>query len=180
MEHSSRWVGKMLFGFDPTNCTEHFVRRHRDKPTMLFGCQRSMCTEHGLGLDNAPNVFRCIVVEAVEVEERVRRCRRRCPSGCPAVADGRRLCVLKGPLTCGDAGWGLLGVPGGGIPIGVDDAVIMVCARGLCWPECLHADAPPVAVSWSRTSGSSRGKRECVRAEGCGAAGGWDNSTRKA
>src|SRR5674476_853760 len=42
--------------------------RHRDKPSMLFGCQRSMCTEHGLGLDNAPDVLSCIVVEAVEVE----------------------------------------------------------------------------------------------------------------
>jgi hypothetical protein len=27
-----------------------------------------MCTEHGLGLDNAPDVLGCIVVEAVEVE----------------------------------------------------------------------------------------------------------------
>ena len=35
---------------------------------MLFGCQRSICTEHGLGLDNAPDVLSCIVVEAVEVE----------------------------------------------------------------------------------------------------------------
>jgi hypothetical protein len=35
---------------------------------MLFGCQRSMCTEHGLGLDNAPEVLRCLVVEAVQVD----------------------------------------------------------------------------------------------------------------
>ena len=35
---------------------------------MLFGCQRSMCTEHGLGLDNAPEVLGCLVVEAVQVD----------------------------------------------------------------------------------------------------------------
>jgi len=57
---------------------------------MLFGCQRSMCTEHGHGLDNAPEVLRCHVVEAVQVGDLAFAVVdvARCVSGCSRLSSG--------------------------------------------------------------------------------------------
>jgi hypothetical protein len=63
-EHSRPWDGKMLFGFGPANCAEHFVRPASRQANFVFGCQKMMCTEHGLELAAAPDVLRCVVERA--------------------------------------------------------------------------------------------------------------------
>jgi hypothetical protein len=64
MEHSSRWAGKMLFGFDPANCTEHFGRPALRQANQVVRLSEKHVYRTGLELDNAPDVPRCIVVEA--------------------------------------------------------------------------------------------------------------------